>query len=975
MGFGSRIAGTRRKKAGLAIGLVALLAGSGTGVYLHLRLGSETSPPAHAKEPVRVGTRTVSHHTASILTVVSTSPTDGSMAAPVNTTLTLNFNLPVDPAAVQSHINLMPDNQGTFSQGTTPDQVLFTPSQSFQFGTTVSAVLLVGLPSLNGSTLLSDYRFAFDTAPAADSVSFATQGGQEAMLVSGASGSSVSLTLSVGQGVPSDATVQTFQASSDDLLQGLVYSSQDEYLANPVTTAALTPVGSAAPAQDGATLSFTEPDGIYVVVAADAAGQYGSVWLDFSQYGVLMRQDDQQIVVAGEDLTTGDTSPTFTIDFYDLQGAVQLLQSGSFSGTASFPFPYPETPDLAIASTGGEDVVIPISAPETDADIKVMGSLAEAAQVYLTTDRVAYQAGDMVEFAGVARLSNDEAYTIPQGATVTVGDTTNPANTDVQVAVASDGTFSGSWPIPDDDFSADGSAQAITLQADVMSGQTSLGYATAQIETLGSQAPAGSIYVTLNKSDYLADDTIVASISGTDATGLPLSDAPVSLTIYSSEYQTEPAEMDSFPSLSTLGAQVGSSIPLTLDSTGHAQYSFSANVAQNDFDQDVTVEATYGSGPTAAGGAQSAVVYQASDDVFLLPSRTAYRPGDEVTVPFVVENHEGARVPDLALTYQLYLTTYEESSTVTTVVASGTVTTDANGLGTVQYAYAGPSGEVSLSVTGNDASGNSFTGSTSFLVTDDPDSLVSNGALDSLLNLSVTTDKIAYTIGDVAHLTITAPASETVLLSLERGRIHQYQLVQLTQGANPLSLTITSDLAPGFDVVFTYFSGGDYVSEGMPISVSNQDQIVQLSVTPDQQTYAPGQTATLTITATDASGAPVAASLIVDGYDADMSAWALVDRPSIAQTFLTPSLRATNGSSSLLGIGSWGGRCGGGDNTEPTGVSNPGPLSVWAPDLTTDSSGQATITVPISQETVRVWVIASTPSNDWGQADIDLKVQ
>ena len=102
---------------------------------------------------------------------------------------------------------------------------------------------------------------------------------------------------------------------------------------------------------------------------------------------------------------------------------------------------------------------------------------------------------------------------------------------------------------------------------------------------------------------------------------------------------------------------------------------------------------TYGSGATAALGARSAIVRQAADEIFLLPSRTVYAPGDGVIAPFVVETATGQRAANVPVAFELDRTDYQGDNVTTTVVGSGTLTTDANGLGTVRATYSGPVGD------------------------------------------------------------------------------------------------------------------------------------------------------------------------------------------------------------------------------------------------------------------------------------------
>ncbi len=240
--------------------------------------------------------------------------------------------------------------------------------------------------------------------------------------------------------------------------------------------------------------------------------------------------------------------------------------------------------------------------------------------------------------------------------------------------------------------------------------------------------------------------------------------------------------------------------------------------------------------------------------------------------------------------------------------------------------------------------------------------------------LDFATDKVAYNVGDKATITVTSPSTRTVLMSLERGRVHLYKLLQLNKGDNPIAVDLTPDLAPGFAAVFTYFDGGLYFTDQVQVHINNSARVLKVTLTADQPSYAKGQTAHVTVAVTDSTGAPVAATLLGDGYDARMSAYKVVDQDSIAAAFLTPTRVSTNSSSSLVGIGDrFGDGCGGGN---PIVLNSPyaGHTAVWRPSVTTDATGHATIDVPITGVKVRLAVMAASPASSFGQAEIDLAI-
>ena len=969
----------------LIVGIVA-----GFGIYLASRphpiptTSARHVGPAPSVAPA--GTTAVATPAQSVvLAVVKTVPAAGSAGNAVDTKITLDFNLAVDPVTVKSFLGVVATGStngmvgGTLAQGGTPQEVVFKPSASFDTNVTVQVSLRQGAQSIDGSALNTDYNFSFATVPSPRTVTFQSNY-EQVRLVNAASGQLVNLSIQAGAGLSSSVTLKTYRATVQDLLGAFVYQNGG-YPDRAVDTSSMTPVANGgttitasgartSTVQDQAGVTVSQPDGLYVVVAADQGGQYGSVWINFSRYAILLRQDDQRVVVAGEDLATGQATAQFAITFYNLLNGVDVKASGTFTGTAEYPARYPSGFDIAVAQVGGETVIVPMAAPETNGDVRIVGDLSQQLKVFVTTDRLAYRKGDTVRFAGAVRVSNDQAYTLGSGVKVDVW--SPQAGKLVLVTAGADGTFSGSFAMPAAAFNADGTDARFIVLADTPSneGNYNVTSASTTIVAAGTHSPAALLTVTFDKPSYTAGDTIVASVAGVDSKGAPLAGKTLGLTIYTTQHSVQPAELDNFPGSTSWGDAGKSGLVVQLDAAGRETFSLNANVAEKAADEEITVAVTYGAGAAQAVGAHTAIVYQAADEVFLLPGRTQYHEGDAIVAPFVVEARDGTRVAGATMSYELDSTDYSGSNAITTVVASGSVTADANGLGVVRAPMATKISPVTLRVRGKDAAGNVFEDDLGLLVD------VQSGGSSGYRNppLGLVSDKISYVTGESAQLTVTSPSAETVLVSLERGRVHQYHLVQLAKGDNPLTVSVTSDLAPGFNVVISYFQAGQYTSQAFPVHVNNAVRLLKVKLTPDLASYTKGQTAHVTIAVTDAGGAAVAASLLADGFDARMSAFKLVDKDSIAGTFLTPDRMTTNGSSSLLGIGFWGGRCGGGEYAGSPDPVYVGQAVVWAPDLAVDASGHATLDVPLSMP-VRLVVFVGTRDSGWGQAEIDLSVQ
>src|SRR3989475_709723 len=254
--------------------------------------------------------------------------------------------------------------------------------------------------------------------------------------------------------------------------------------------------------------------------------------------------------------------------------SMRLVDNGGTSGTAEFPALFPSGFDFAVATSGGQEIVVPVSAPETNAVIRVAANLSQQPQIFLTTDRPAYQKGEVVKFAGVVRMSNDQAYAVKGGAKLALW--TQLSNGNLALAtVAADGTFAGTFTIPAAAFTTDGSDAWLTIYA---GGATNDRFnpnqltASTQIVALASHAPTSTLTVALDKSSYIAGEPVAASITGLNAKGQPLAGATVGLAIYSTQHTAQPVEMDSFPGRTTWGDPVVGNIKVVLDAAGHATY-------------------------------------------------------------------------------------------------------------------------------------------------------------------------------------------------------------------------------------------------------------------------------------------------------------------------------------------------------------------------------------------------------------------
>lgn len=240
----------RRNTLIAALGVIVVAVGSGTGLYLN----SVAHPPLHqtatrspgaAPTAPPVGAQSVAQTVqAVVLSIVKTTPGDGATDIPLNASITFAFNLAMNPATVKNFLTVQasdsgqPNVAGRLKQGKAPQQVVFTPSATFDFGTSVNVDLRTGIQSLDGTTLNNDFSFAFTTILEPASVDFG------ARLLSAPAGHPLTVNIQVGEpagpGSSAPLTIKTYKATAKDLLAALVYSSKDgQYLDKPIVTTSM----------------------------------------------------------------------------------------------------------------------------------------------------------------------------------------------------------------------------------------------------------------------------------------------------------------------------------------------------------------------------------------------------------------------------------------------------------------------------------------------------------------------------------------------------------------------------------------------------------------------------------------------------------------------------------------------------------------------------------------------------------------
>jgi len=897
--------------------------------------------------------------------LVSTVPAENATNVNTSSDVTLNFSQPVKPNRLINNMFLTPKVTGTYAQGSNKDQVIFKPAVPFSQGTKVTVMINGTVQSARGSKLGAAHEYSFSTSIPDNEVIFQDQGGLYDQVTSLASGQKEAYSLQLGSSIGAGAAVTLYKGTVGDLLHSLVYANTTtDGVTTPsfsdlsVSTSGLQAISKQPNITNNETYNVQEPDGLYVAVATNATGkEVGFVWVDFSKFGVLIRQDDQKAVLDAQ-LFSNAQDVAANVKFYNLNDSVNLLGQHTVDGLTTANYPYSPSLDLAVATYGQETDIIPVNILDSGGDIRVDQNLSSAQQVYGVTDKPTYSIGSTLHYAGFVRNDNDAQYTNPGSGKVNLYIAQYAGATPLasfSVPIDANGMFSGSVTVQSSWLNSGDAFDQLQIFAAAVDGNNNNDLPVAGFSVTNQSNPSSNIEVHFSQSSYVQGNQVTASITATNGSGQPLANATVEVHIFSQDYYENDPVSD-LAEYGSAGTELPSSpVTVQLNSNGQATYTLSPTLLPNDGNsQLVTIQANLPnqSGVGAAGG-NSTIIHQGDGTLTFGFGRQQIPSGDDL-VGRVYANHlNGSAMANSTINYQLM--DNMNSSTLT----SGSTTTDANGYAVIDI----PSSKLSssdgmeLTVTTTDESGNIIQAVNYYSVTDD-ETYDTSGA--ELQDLDVSGSSGNVHVGDTVNLTITAPANMRAMVTMDRGRIYNPSMLNLNKGANSYSFTVTSDLAPSFTLTFNYFLNGVYHSEGVSFDVDESSQSVNVGLTPAAQNVAANQPTSVQVATTDNSGNPLATTMVAEVVSSNAYGLSSQTAPDIFEALYNPRPMMTSSSSSLSPIGSGGSRCGGGGGDLPSFANALATTLYWQPELITDSSGNATInfTPPSGSWTINVYAMS-----------------
>lgn len=899
--------------------------------------------------------------------LASTVPIKNATNVNIASKVTLNFSQPVAANKLVNNVFITPTVNGVFKQGDNPKQVVFEPSQPLTKGVKYSVMINGTVQSIQGTQLGIPEEYSFTTSIPNNQVAFQDQNGLIDKVTSLPSNQKESFSLYFGANVGPSVSVSLYKGSVNNMLQSLIHKNNpsngftiSEFSDPAVSTSGLTKVSSTANLKNQSSYIVQQPDGLYVAVATNSSGkEVGFVWIDFSNLGVLLRQDDQKTILDAQNLANNQSVPASAV-FYNLNGSVNNIGHQTINGLTTVGLGYSNNLDVVVATYNNETAIVPVNILDSGGDIRVDQNLSTAQAVYGITNKPTYMVGGTIKYAGYVRLDNDAQYVVPGSGQVKlyVGTSKGNALTSFSAPISNSGMFSGSFPVSGSWLTKGGNFNQLQLFASSVSGNSVNDLSVASFSITKQTNQSNNITVKFSQASYLPNNQISATINATNSTGSPLSNQTLQVKVYSEDYYENNIAANQ-ANFGYQGSQL-TNLPSTikLNSNGQAQYTIKASTLPNDGNsQKVTIEANLPNqtGVGAAGGA-STIVHQGNEYITFGSTRNMIPAGSNLNANVYINNLDGTPVTSGSINYELTNANNSQQ------LASGSSPIDGNGLATItlppsELTSAGNSMELSVNTKdqyGNVIVSNSYYAQANNLL----NNFDTSGA--SLLNLNVSGTSGNVNVGDSVNLNISSPAVINAMVTMDRGRIYKASMISLIKGDNNYSFNVTKELAPSFTLTFNYFLNGVYHSEGVAFNVTNGSNLSKLSI--NVPSVVPtGKQAIVSITSTDNSGNPLPTGMIVDIVSSNSYDMISQVNPDIYSTFYQTRPIMTSSSSSLSPIGSGGGRCGGGGYPLPSFADAVGSTLYWNPSLITNSQGQTTFN--ITPPTKGSWTITAYAMN------------
>ena len=631
------------------------------------------------------------------------------------------------------------------------------------------------------------------------------------------------------------------------------------------------------------------------------------------------------------------------------------------------------------------------------------------------TDRGLYKAGEPVHVKAILRTKTDDAWSSPTDSVrFLIRDPRDEIVHDETVLPSDLGTFDTQWTPPA------GAAQG-TYQMHVAALEDSSVYAdrpwyrdaiaTSTFRVDSFRKAQFSVTAQTPADAYVAGDFFEGSISARYLFGAGMEGQPVRYSLLRRNTYYEPPGYSAyrFGPLENYAFDELLRADTTLDSTSTARARLQLPTSESGAPSELIWNGTVTSPSRQEISDQTRLTLHPALYYVGLKTETSFLDLSRdsiLTVDVMTADPGGTPVGDKSVTVELVRREWDSvrevgadgrmrwrSEPTETVLRSRTITTEAGSAQRLRMVVP-EGGQYEVRATSQDVRGNAVQTETYVYATGEG---YVAWRRDNDDRIEIIPDRSSYAPGETARLMVQSPYEEaTALITVEREGIISSRVERVSGSTPQIDLPLTDRHLPNVYVSVILLNGrtappqktSDPGAPGFKIGytslrVDPGQKRLRVEVTPDQETYRPGEQASVHLRLTDAQGNGVPGEVAFSAADAGVLNLIGYSLPDPFDAFYGPrslGVRTSESRADLVEQRSYGQKAesvgGGGGSGEFMMRTDFRPLAHWAPAVQTDGRGRATVTFrfPESLTTFRLMATALTANHRFGQGQTDVTV-
>jgi uncharacterized protein YfaS (alpha-2-macroglobulin family) len=978
--------------------------------------------------------------------VVSTQPSRGSTADRWQRGFNVRFASPMDWSTIEGRINIEPEPDNVdyriFDRSGTELFVDFTLELNTEYVVTIPG----DVADPYGNTLGDPYTWRFQT-PGGQPVASLNLPQQVSQL----STSFVSQVEIIHRNV-SELNVALYEVGLPLNLINDPFSLNEYRPATEPLRSWSLPIDTPAEEADVLPLSLVDDGtlatGVYLLtVNAPETNEDDRFWqnqrnlLIVADTNIVVKEMFGTVHVWVTDLSSGQPASGRNLILYNRRGVEIGSAVSDANGFASFDYTPAEDylDGVTVVSNRPGEVGFGVGSSNWNPnaspwDFGLMARFQDEPSVYayIYTDRPIYRPGDTVHYKGIVRDTSYGRYNLPSVSTAELVlsaaffSEEQGLQETFTVNVDEEGAFSGEYTLP-----ADVSLGTYQLSLRDQEYEAHRTFSVAEY-----RRPGFLVTLAPGREEVLRGQRVEVVLDASYFFGGPATDLEVNWTAYEDSYRPDvPGPFYYFgdganffyQNVGPLGSGGGGSRGNYVtngsgqtDSEGRLTITLPADLLQNvdEGSRTVTIEATVSGLANFPVSSRTSVIFHAAEIYAgILPSDHIATAGTDTGVDLITVDWDGQPVSNQNVEVVFYHREWERSrdsqfglyytrwEPIDTEVDRVQVTTDSQGRATAGFVPETGGSYVAVA-TATDDGGRTHTSSTNLWVTDSR--FVGWRTDPRERRMDLVLDQQEYEPGDTAQILVQSPFAGPVRawLTIERGALIEQRVVTLESNSHVLEIPITPNFAPNAYVTVTAVKGVDPDDADNPYAdirlgmaelvVSPQQLALDVSLTPQNDVFAPGETAVYDIRVADFRGDPVQAELSLALVDLAVLTLKEDNAPPILQAFYEPQPYRSRMGAGLLISGEGlepeipvegGGLGGGGGNgvteealsqavdEEEDGVRRDFPdTAYWEAKVTTDADGRATVEIPLP-DNLTTWRLSSkavTGDTLVGQSSADI---